>query len=491
MVWIERGTTRHARTSQRLTRRAAAIVVLASLLWAPGRAAHAVNHLMVIDEILGSWQGDSDVQFIELRMLAAGQDALQLGASIEIFDRDGELVQQFSFLGPALNNLPGTRVLIGTSALSTVAGIVPDFPLEVGVLPPKNGRVCYRGNVGAVAIRVDCVAYGQFEGDNESFGDPTPITPDNRSIQRARDSDTPDNASDFVGELRPTPENSLGQGRSLTSLCGNEVVDAGEECDGENLDDQTCQTQGFAMGDLECSQCHFDTSGCSDCGNGTIDDDEQCDGANLNHHTCSTEGYTSGTVACAIDCTLDTSACVELQIPGSGPDRKNCYLQWSIVNPDAPVRKGRPKTKQRCEDGDVSCDTDGVVDGVCTFDVRLCFNRDDDRVTKCSPRGVSALEFRRPAPGRGDAFDQENATRLLAAVAGLGAASQDGGRVAFSPTLDTVDVCTELVVIRIPVRERPGRGPKVGKRRLQTIVDDGVGRRRDKDTIKIQCRPGG
>jgi hypothetical protein len=467
------------------------VAVSTMLLFGPPRAAHAVNHLMVIDEILGSWQGNSEVQFIELRMLAADQNSLQLGASIEIFDKAGELVQQLSFLGPGLSNLPGTRILIGTSALSTVAGIVPDFPLAVGILPAKHGRVCYRGNVGAASVRVDCVAYGKFEGDNETFGDPSPVTPDNRSLQRARDEAEPDNASDFVGELRPTPENSAGQGRSLVSLCGNEVIDAGEDCDGDDLDEQTCQTQGFAMGDLDCSQCHFDTSACSDCGNGEIDNDEPCDGANLDGRSCSSEGFTSGTLACAFDCTLDTTGCAELQIPGSGPDKKNCYAQWSIVNPDAPLKKGLLKTRQRCVDGDTTCDFDGVVDGVCTFHVRLCFNRVDDRVAKCAPRGVSSVAFRQPSPASADPSDQENAGRLLAAVAALGSSTLTGASVAFSPALETVDVCTDLVDVRLPVRAGRGRKAKAGKSKLRTIVADGVDRRRDKDTIVVQCQPGG
>ena len=188
---------------------AVAALVLTSMLGAPAEPAHAVNHLMVIDEVLGSWQGDNGIQFIELRMLQPDQNQLQLGAGIEIFDQDGDLVQQFTFAGPAQRALPDTRVLIGTAKLAALAGILPDFPLDSGVLPPKNGRVCYLAPIGAVPQRIDCLAYGTFTGDNGPFGDPTPITPDNRSLQRARDSADADNASDFIGELRPSPENSV------------------------------------------------------------------------------------------------------------------------------------------------------------------------------------------------------------------------------------------------------------------------------------------
>ena len=45
--------------------------------------------------------------------------------------------------------------------------------------------------------------------------------------------------------------------------CGNGIVESGEQCDGENLNGQTCVTQGFDGGKLTCSaECTFDTSGC-------------------------------------------------------------------------------------------------------------------------------------------------------------------------------------------------------------------------------------
>jgi hypothetical protein len=476
---------------QRMRVTVVAALVLVVMAGAAADPVHAVNHLIVIDEVLGSWQGDNEIQFIELRMLQPDQNQLQLGAGIEIFDQDGDLVQQFTFAGPAQRALPGTRVLIGTAKLATLAGVLPDFPLDTGVLPPKNGRVCYLAPIGAVPQRIDCLAYGAFAGDNGPFGDPTPLTPDNRSLQRARDEADVDNARDFIGELRPSPENSRGDSETLTTLCGNALIDEGEECDGENLNERTCETEGFAGGVLDCAQCHLDPSACTDCGNAKIDDGEECDRTNLNDSACTTEGYTSGTLACAADCTFDVGACAELQIPGSSAEAKTCYLQWSVVNPASPVKKGRLKTTQRCEDGNAACDGDGVADGVCTFRVRLCFNREDHRVAKCSPRGVSTVELRRPSSTAGDATDQVNAVGLLAAVAGLGTSTVSGDAVTFSPVLETVDLCTDLVDISVPVQQRPGKRAKAGKRELRTIVADGAARRRDKDKIKLQCRPGG
>lgn len=52
-----------------------------------------------------------------------------------------------------------------------------------------------------------------------------------------------------------------------TAVCGNGVQEPGEQCDGSDLNGQTCQTQGYPSGGtLACSStCSFDTSGCVPC----------------------------------------------------------------------------------------------------------------------------------------------------------------------------------------------------------------------------------
>ncbi len=46
-------------------------------------------------------------------------------------------------------------------------------------------------------------------------------------------------------------------------LCGNGVIDKGEECDGASLASQTCETKGFKSGTLNCYACKYDTSFCN------------------------------------------------------------------------------------------------------------------------------------------------------------------------------------------------------------------------------------
>ncbi len=97
------------------------------------------------------------------------------------------------------------------------------------------------------------------------------------------------------------------------SLCGNGVVDSGEDCDGTDLNGQTCVTRGFVSGTLACtSSCTFNTSGCSLCGNGVVNPPELCDGPNLNGQTCVSlgQGFSGGILRCTAACTFDTSGCI-------------------------------------------------------------------------------------------------------------------------------------------------------------------------------------
>jgi hypothetical protein len=68
-----------------------------------------------------------------------------------------------------------------------------------------------------------------------------------------------------------------------TFECGNGVLDPNEECEGDDLDAQTCEGFGFSGGQLGCNaDCSYDTSMCDAaavCGDGVLDADkgESCD----------------------------------------------------------------------------------------------------------------------------------------------------------------------------------------------------------------------
>lgn len=62
-----------------------------------------------------------------------------------------------------------------------------------------------------------------------------------------------------------------------------------------------------------------DGDGDAICGNGLVDDGEQCDGGNLNGFSCTDLGYSGGTLGCdAITCTYDASGCITGGTNGGG-----------------------------------------------------------------------------------------------------------------------------------------------------------------------------
>jgi hypothetical protein len=94
------------------------------------------------------------------------------------------------------------------------------------------------------------------------------------------------------------------------SVCGNGLVEAGEECDFDELQGASCAGLGFDSGGLRCaSDCSLDASACSRCGNGVREGGEECDGADLGGVTCGDHLCRGGTPRCTGGCTLDLTAC--------------------------------------------------------------------------------------------------------------------------------------------------------------------------------------
>lgn len=93
--------------------------------------------------------------------------------------------------------------------------------------------------------------------------------------------------------------------------CGDNAIQSPEECEGDNLNGQTCVSLGYAGGTLSCAGCTFDKSLCTEarCGNGVIDSGEACDGIQLMGATCTSRGFTGGELRCSASCTLDEAAC--------------------------------------------------------------------------------------------------------------------------------------------------------------------------------------
>lgn len=76
------------------------------------------------------------------------------------------------------------------------------------------------------------------------------------------------NILSLLGILSVSPivhaQTSLINATVKISVCGNDLVEADEECDNSDLGNATCSTRGYATGDLACAAaCTFDESDCS------------------------------------------------------------------------------------------------------------------------------------------------------------------------------------------------------------------------------------
>lgn len=66
--------------------------------------------------------------------------------------------------------------------------------------------------------------------------------------------------------------------------CGDGVIQVvlGEDCEGANLNENSCVKLGYTSGNLSCSDCKFVNADCSSiCGNGKMETGEACDDGNL------------------------------------------------------------------------------------------------------------------------------------------------------------------------------------------------------------------
>ncbi len=151
-------------------------------------------------------------------------------------------------------------------------------------------------------------------------------------------------------------------GCDIQPVCGDGLVQGAEQCDGENLAGATCESRGFGGGILTCdNQCRFVTTGCSPlpfCGDNVRDPDEECDGLDLGGHTCENLGYYGGTLACSSACTLDITSCQATGRCGDGT-----IQHWEGEQCDGANVAG------------VDCESQGYLGGIvgCTSECQLDF----------------------------------------------------------------------------------------------------------------------
>ena len=171
----------------------ASLLVVLALTWVcagplgPSRVG-ATNHLVIIDEVMAGANGNSNIQFVEMRMSDSSQNKWgpQGGESVGrarlvFFDASGTQTGQFVFD----SNPPGSSngsALIATQAFADLSTTpIPDFIIDP-LLSTGSGKVCFKDNPSnpfRFGINL-CLSYGDFpSGSTEGAGNPAAELPVN------------------------------------------------------------------------------------------------------------------------------------------------------------------------------------------------------------------------------------------------------------------------------------------------------------------------
>jgi hypothetical protein len=135
-----------------MRRRIAPFVAAAVALLVAAPPAGAIFHLMKISEVFPGTPAAFDKAFIELRMVASGQNAV-MGHSVTVYSNAGAVVASVPMTANVDNGENNRTILLRDIDVTN-----RDFDANIGTLVTlAGGAVCF-----AEAVPPDCVAWGNF-----------------------------------------------------------------------------------------------------------------------------------------------------------------------------------------------------------------------------------------------------------------------------------------------------------------------------------------
>ncbi|HKQ19720.1 MAG TPA: hypothetical protein VJW75_08240, partial [Candidatus Eisenbacteria bacterium] len=123
------------------------------MIWPSG--ARAAFHLNEINKIMAGFNGNTNIQAVEIRMITAGENVVG-GGVIRTYNAAGGLVGTLgTFGGNVPNGIADRKILCATALFQSTFGITADLTISPGVIP-TTGQVAFE--VGGCLV--NAIPYG-------------------------------------------------------------------------------------------------------------------------------------------------------------------------------------------------------------------------------------------------------------------------------------------------------------------------------------------
>ncbi|MEO8604086.1 MAG: hypothetical protein ABI629_16035 [bacterium] len=172
---------------------------------------------------------------------------------------------------------------------------------------------------------------------------------------------------------------------------------------------------------------------------------------------------------------LGAAPAAAIIVGGGGAKSKDCVLVFDVA---ANYPATAPRSV-RCVDGDPTCDSDGVINGLCSIEVAVCAKSTFDPV--CAVSGLNSVDIDHSDDNGDPKFDPDFLA-LRSRIANE-----------FTYPVTTADTCTSAVVFRVPIKGPLGKNRcsrQKKKLKLHAASNPSpAGVIADADALELSCAP--